>query len=444
MIIAAGRGSRLARKGDSKPLVPVLGIPIIERIIRTGYQAGIREFYVVTGFNGARVSAFLRSLASDVPGPIHTIHNENWRKGNGVSVLKARDLLKEDFVLMMGDHLTDAKLLKRFLNLKVRPGEVILAVDKNLENPYVNRDDVTKVLTSNGKVIDIGKQLYRYNGYDTGLFFCSPAIFDAITMSMERHGDFSLTGGIRVLAREGKVNGYEVSDYFWIDVDDPVALEKAEIALLENLRNKDNDGPVSRYLNRPVSIRITRQLAKTSVTPNEISVAAFLISVVASILFFFKGYAPLLAGGIIAQFASVVDGCDGEIARLKYMESEFGGWLDAVLDRYADAFLLLGLTWHSFTEKLHPLPLLVGFLAIIGSFMVSYTADKYDTMKKLGMEKTFRIGRDIRVFLIFLGSVLNQAFYTLLTIAILMNLETIRRIYIYRNHGFARQLKTSP
>ena len=442
LIIAAGRGSRLARKGASKPLVPVLGKPIIERIIRTGYQAGIKEFYVVTGFNGDKVRSFLSTLASQLPVSIKHIENDSWQKGNGVSVLKAKDYLKENFVLMMGDHLVDVELLKRFLNLSVRPGEVILAVDKNLNSPFVNPDDVTKVLTNNGKVIDIGKHLKKFNGYDTGLFYCTPAIFDAILKSIEERGDYSLTGGIKVLAGEGKVNGFEVKNYFWIDVDDPVALEKAEVALLENTRNKANDGPVSRYLNRPISIRITRHLARTDLTPNQISIAAFLMSVLAAGFFFLKGYLPLLLGGIIAQVASIVDGCDGEIARVKYLQSDFGGWFDAVLDRYADALLLLGLTWHSYAETNNSVSLLVGFMAIIGSFMVSYTADKYDAMKRFGPGLNFRIGRDIRVFLIFLGSLLNQAFYTLLIIAVLMNAETIRRIYLCRNHEFAQPIKT--
>ena len=63
-------------------------------------------------------------------------------------------------------------------------------------------------------------------------------------------------------------------------------------------------------------------------------------------LFFLGGYITLVIGAILAQVASVIDGCDGEIARLKIQVTEFGGWFDAVLDRYADAFLLFGLTYY--------------------------------------------------------------------------------------------------
>ena len=72
----------------------------------------------------------------------------------------------------------------------------------------------------------------------------------------------------------------------------------------------------------------------------------FALALVAAGLFAAGGWFWLAMGGLLAQTASVVDGCDGEVARLRLAESDFGGWFDAVLDRYADAFLLFGLTWH--------------------------------------------------------------------------------------------------
>ncbi|MCH8326999.1 MAG: CDP-alcohol phosphatidyltransferase family protein, partial [Candidatus Marinimicrobia bacterium] len=108
-----------------------------------------------------------------------------------------------------------------------------------------------------------------------------------------------------------------------------------------------------------------------------------------------------------------------------------------VLDRYADAFLLFGLTWHTFAGSGSAMVLFVGFLAIIGSFMLSYTADKYDGLMRLRMAtgKNWRMGRDIRVFLIFLGALLNQPLATLLLLAVLMNAETVRRVWVSRDRG---------
>jgi CDP-L-myo-inositol myo-inositolphosphotransferase len=155
---------------------------------------------------------------------------------------------------------------------------------------------------------------------------------------------------------------------------------------------------------------------------------------VGALFFFFVGYVNLLIGGILAQIASIIDGCDGEIARLKFQASEFGGWYDAVLDRYADAFLLFGLTYYVYFLGENLLYLFIGFLAIIGSFMNSYTADKYDGLMKKNLTRGkhyFRIGRDVRIGIIFIGTLINQPALVLFVIAFLMNTENIRRILIF-------------
>jgi len=214
-------------------------------------------------------------------------------------------------------------------------------------------------------------------------------------------------------------------------------LRRAEKVLLANLREKPTDGPVSRYINRPLSVRISRRLVRHRITPNQISVFSFLCCLLAAGLFILGGYPALLVGGFLAQFASVIDSCDGEVARLTFQGSDYGGWFDAVLDRYADGFLLFGLTWHAFVDKTDSLVLWIGFLAIIGSFMVSYTADKYDSLMRgrINHGRGFRLGRDVRVFLIFLGATSNQAYLALVLIAAVMNIEVIRRVIICRDHG---------
>ena len=425
----------MADLGDCKPLTPLLGLPLIERSLLTASRAGLSEFCVVTGYNGQQVRHFLDDLAARRGLDIQHVVNEEWEQGNGLSVLKAKDHLQENFVLLMGDHLIDAAVLAKLSEKRVGEDEVCLAVDSNRENPLVRPDDVTKVRIEDEKVVRIGKTLEEYDAFDTGSFVCSPAVFAALEQAVAERGDSSLSGGIQVLAEQGKVSTFDVGGSFWIDVDDARDLEAAERSLLAQLK-KPADGPVSRYLNRPLSTRISRWLVKSSVTPNQISLFCFLVSIVAAVVFALEGYWALVAGAILAQFASVVDGCDGEVARLKFWESDFGGWFDAVLDRYGDAFLLGGLTWHAFAASGRGLDLFVGFLAIVGSFVNSYTADKYDRLMaaKFSPGPNIRIGRDIRIFLVLLGAVCNLPLLTLLVLAVLMNLENIRRIVVcYRN-----------
>jgi len=433
LIIAAGKGIRLRQRGNSKPLIPILGIPMIERIIRTALEAGADEFYVVTGYQGDQVRSFLERLAERLAIRITPLENEDWEKENGLSVLKARQVLHETFLLLMADHLFEPSLARALTTLELAKGEIALAVDGETRNPIVEMEDVTRVKVEAGKIRDIGKGLVDFNGFDSGVFLCSPAIFEAIEQSKEKDGDTTLSGGVRVLAAEGRANAIPASG-FWIDVDDSAALQRAEKALLDRLRDKSNDGPISRYLNRPISVQISRQLAKLDITPNQISLFSFLCSLLAAGLFALGGYPALFLGGVLAQFASIIDGCDGEVARLKYQSSDFGGWFDAVLDRYADAFLLFGLTWHLLAVEASGWVLFAGFMAIIGSFMLSYTADKHDNLMRerieAGGRAWLRMGRDVRVFLIFLGAAVNLVLPVLVLIAVVMNVETFRRVRV--------------
>ena len=233
LIIAAGRGDRLAEKGDSKPLVELLGLKLIERVILTVRRAGITDFCIVTGYNGEKVRSALEDFSRERDVNITYIHNEEWEKANGISVLKARDYLPENFILSMADHIYDAGILMRLMSEKIEDGEVILAVDYNIEsNTLVDLDDVTRVLTAEDKIVDIGKNIAHHNAYDTGIFYCSPAIFDAIRESIDERNDASLSGGMRVLAGKGKARTFDIEGGFWIDVDDEKALLKAERRLL--------------------------------------------------------------------------------------------------------------------------------------------------------------------------------------------------------------------
>lgn len=435
LIIAAGRGSRLSSRGDSKPLIPLLGLSLIERVILTAKKGGLTDFYVVTGYNGEKVKQYLDRFTQSRN--INHITNEEWEKGNGISVLKAKKLLNENFILLMGDHVFDELILKKLKNERIANGEVMLAVDYNIKtNKLVDVNDVTKVLVEDNRILDIGKNIKKYNAYDTGIFLCSPAIFSAIEESLH-NDDSSLSGGIRVLASKGKVKAFDIKDDYWIDVDDEKTFKKAESKLLDTLK-KTSDGPISRYLNRPISTRITRHLLRTDITPNYVSFFSFILATLGASFFFLGGYVNLVIGAILAQVSSVIDGCDGEIARLKFQITEFGGWFDAVLDRYADAFLLFGLTYYVYFANRNFLALFIGFLAIIGAFMNSYTADKHDGLmkRKLGPGKYyFRMGRDVRIFIIFLGALINQPLLTLVLIALLMNAENIRRVVVLYKNG---------
>lgn len=191
------------------------------------------------------------------------------------------------------------------------------------------------------------------------------------------------------------------------------------------------DGYISRYLNRRVSDPLARLLVRTPATPNQVSLAAFGIAVGSLVSFVFG---LNIVGGLLAQLSSVVDGADGSLARLKGMSSDFGGFLDAVLDRYADILIVLGLTLWSAGNEAYPGIWLAGFLAATGSICVSYTRARVgsDHQRRFDTGLQSLASRDIRLFLIMIGAVIGQAYFCLIAIAALTNLTVLYRILIAR------------
>jgi len=432
LILAAGLGSRLQPQTKTpKPLTRVLGLTLAERVVCTLLDAGIRKFLVTLGHEAETVRAHLSDIARRRGVTIDFVDAEGWERGNGASALAAKGRTGEaPFFLVMVDHLFDPGIARALAGDPPALGEMRLAVDRD-KDAIFDLDDVTRVKIDDGRIQAIEKTLDDWDAGDTGVLLCTLGLFEGLerAAASNKHG---LSDGLRELAGEGRARTVDVTGLSWLDVDTPEALREAERRLMRDQSGKSRDGPVARYFNRPVSRWISRYLVRTSVTPNQISVASWILSCVAAGLMAMSGYPALALGGALAQLASIIDGCDGEIARLKHSQSEFGGWFDAVLDRYADAVLLFGLMWHEFAATGTNLSVVLGFAAIVGSFLNSYTADKYDGLmaQRLHGASYFRLGRDVRVFVILLGALLNLPLVTLGVIALVMNVEVVRRIVV--------------
>ncbi|KKL13750.1 hypothetical protein LCGC14_2522630, partial [marine sediment metagenome] len=189
---------------------------------------------------------------------------------------------------------------------------------------------------------------------------------------------------------------------------------------------------ISKHINRKMSEPVARLLAKTKVTPNQMTWVAFGIALL-SFVSFVLGHN--IIAGLLAQLSSIVDGIDGSLARLKGMTSEFGSFLDSVLDRYADILIVLGLTIWSFRYETYPGIWLAGFLAIAGTISISYSRARIDSNHRHLFDKGLKslASRDIRLFLIMLGAVTGQAYFCLIVIAVLTNLVVFYRlVYMHR------------
>ena len=195
-----------------------------------------------------------------------------------------------------------------------------------------------------------------------------------------------------------------------------------------------HEGFVSRYLNRRFSRPIARALAHTPVTPNQVSFIAFLMAAGAAALFY---YDLNIWAGVLVQASSIVDGVDGDLARAKNMASRFGGFFDALLDRYADAVILAGFGYWAFKFQAGAdqttVTLLAG-VAIVGSLMISYSRARAEATFGQPFEGLpgALASRDLRLFVIMIGAIIGQGVATLAVIGVLTNMVVLWRLGVAR------------
>lgn len=238
LVIAAGQGSRLhsITNGNPKPLTHLLGLSLIERVMFSVKEAGVHEFLMVIGYLGEKIRAKLGDGA-EYGVKITYIENDEWQKGNGISVLKAKESLNknsnEKFFLLMSDHIFESKVLQNLKKMNLEEDKCVLVVDK-APKKHIDLDEATKVKIENGHIAKIGKNLVDYNGVDCGIFLLTPSIFEALEES-SKNGDETLSGGIRILGKNGKVRTLDIRDHFWIDVDTENDYAEAKKILVKNL-----------------------------------------------------------------------------------------------------------------------------------------------------------------------------------------------------------------
>jgi phosphatidylglycerophosphate synthase len=144
---------------------------------------------------------------------------------------------------------------------------------------------------------------------------------------------------------------------------------------------KDTDGFFARHFDRKISGAISRKLLKTPVTPNQITVFVTLLGVGAGYLMAQRGYAAKVGGSLLFLLTSILDGCDGEIARAKKMTSRLGGWLDLWGDNVVHVAVFYGLGLGLMRDTGQEVYLKLGWAAVWGT-LISATLASYQMRRK--------------------------------------------------------------
>jgi phosphatidylglycerophosphate synthase len=128
-------------------------------------------------------------------------------------------------------------------------------------------------------------------------------------------------------------------------------------------------GWVDRYVNRRLSPRLSYWLLRTPLTPNQVTLMSLVVGLIAAFSFAQGGWLSGVAGALLLQWSAVIDCCDGEVARLKFLESPSGYYLDIACDNVVHVAVFAGMAWAGYKSLGHSYPLVLGGLAVFGTGM---------------------------------------------------------------------------
>lgn len=227
VIIAAGLGSRLSSVSDDTPklLIPVLGEPLIDRLLLNCIEANIENIVVVTGFNNHIIEDHLKTIK--IPIKIEIAYNPDWKLANGVSVLSAKKHIPsgEDFMISMSDHYYKSDILKIIKNKSDKNAIASVGADYKIDEIHDIDDGMKLQIDEKSNLIHaMSKTLSKYNAIDCGIFKCKYEFFDYLIKAQEKN-ECSLSDACNLLMDKNLMGSVDIKNYPWIDIDTPEALD---------------------------------------------------------------------------------------------------------------------------------------------------------------------------------------------------------------------------
>lgn len=187
------------------------------------------------------------------------------------------------------------------------------------------------------------------------------------------------------------------------------------------------DSPIiDRYIIRRISGFISGFLIRTPVTPNQVTIISLILGIISGVFFSLGEYTYTITAGLLYFLSTVFDQCDGEVARLKQMETEFGRKLDIIVDAIVNAVIVVGITIAVYVKMDSVLVIITGFLAMTGItislLLTTYFShnSKKDTGTKEMLDKLNN--KDFFYIIMLLSVIFNQMIWFLMIMAVGTNI----------------------
>ena len=191
-----------------------------------------------------------------------------------------------------------------------------------------------------------------------------------------------------------------------------------------------------RFFAEPLA-RLVSHLRNTGITPNALTYTGFILTALSAIVI---GMGNFVWGGLLLIVAAAFDMLDGTLARVTNQSSTFGAFLDSTLDRYSESVTFLALAYYYAVHARGRMELVLIFVIMVGSLMVSYTRARAEALNvecKVGI-----LQRPERVVLVVAGLLTGWMLPVLWILAIFTNVTVIQRVYevYWRTTQMAQQI----
>lgn len=311
IIVAGGTGI----DGADLSIFPtrnLLGVPQLNRLIIVAQRAGISRFSIIT--------------ESENYHAMENIENDR-RIDSEISWHVSSDKLGLDskpYLVLQSNLVITPDNIKLLVDEKVTKNSFVILIDRATEPSLkLDNDKIEGGFTESGKAVGAfitnGKELQK-------------ALNSATPLAQYVED---------VLRSKAKIKHLEIENGYWYHLTESrQSFNTAKDILFSNV-GKTATGWISRKINSRFSLPTSRILVKTSLTPNMISV---LLNVIGSLSGIFLALKHPVLGAFFLYVATVLDRCDGEVARVKLMETKTGQWVDTISDQFTVLSFFIGLT----------------------------------------------------------------------------------------------------
>jgi len=336
----------------------IAGLPLLHRVLLSGGKAGVRRWIVLVQpeVQWVRSSLATAYKLRDIAWQVHDLHATE--PGHLAAAFPAEDVL-----VVTVPAVFDYRVLA---DLQDTLAPTLCVTTAAAPTP-------ADIIVHDGRIVAgaaQGAPAYR----STGILRCSGTqlgqVLDQASTEVRQSPSPHTVLLTRLLAQT-TVRALDVSRRLWLLITEPLdtSVATAEAQLLRSL-GREGDSVLVRTVDRRLSQILTKRLMRTSVTPNQITLGSAAVGIMGAFFLAQPSQMLQVLGSLLFLFSTIMDGCDGEIARLTFQESAFGAKLDLIMDNVVHLVLFPSIALGLYRREYDTLYFVLGGLTL-GGILVS-------------------------------------------------------------------------